>query len=144
MLLYDKNFATSPEDKLGMLFWRRHRCARIIFSTKYHLHEWTPQQCIDYLVQEVGHEKSGAKAEVNRSFAGGYGPLYQLAYMIGGLQFKALHREMVINGTMSDKNFHDTIMHSGSMPIAVLRKLLQGKKLISPDIGTWGFRNALN
>jgi uncharacterized protein (DUF885 family) len=30
--LWDKGFPRTPEEKIGMLFWRMHRCARIIFS----------------------------------------------------------------------------------------------------------------
>ncbi|RSM12424.1 hypothetical protein CEP52_002501 [Fusarium oligoseptatum] len=41
------NFFISPEDRIGTLFWRMHRCARIIFSLKFHLGEMTPQECID-------------------------------------------------------------------------------------------------
>ncbi len=73
-LLWDKGFPRSPEDKVGMLFWRMHRCARIIFSLSYHTHKWTPQQCIDFLVERVNHERANAEGEVRRSFTGGYGP----------------------------------------------------------------------
>ena len=59
MILWEKNFPKSPEDRVGMLFWRMHRCARIIFSLNYHLGKWTPQQCIDFLVDRVGHERLG-------------------------------------------------------------------------------------
>ena len=31
LLLWDRGFPKSPEDRIGMLFWRMHRCARIIF-----------------------------------------------------------------------------------------------------------------
>ena len=31
LLLWDMKFPRSPEDRIGMLFWRMHRCARIIF-----------------------------------------------------------------------------------------------------------------
>ena len=31
MLLWDKGFTATPEDRIGALFWRMHRCARIIF-----------------------------------------------------------------------------------------------------------------
>ena len=34
--LWDKGFPRTPEEKIGMLFWRMHRCARIIFSLNYH------------------------------------------------------------------------------------------------------------
>src|SRR5688500_20258154 len=58
LLLWDLNFAKTPEDKIGMLFWRMHRCARIIFSLSFHLEKMTPQECIDLLVNRVGHERS--------------------------------------------------------------------------------------
>ena len=40
------------------------------------------------LVERVGHERNNATAEVRRSVAGNYGPLYQAAYMLGGLQIR--------------------------------------------------------
>ena len=95
MLLWDLGFPKTPENRVGMLFWRMHRAARIIFSLRFHLGNLTPQQCIDFLVDRVGHERANAEAEVRRSFNGSYPPLYQLAYMMGGLQFRALHRELV-------------------------------------------------
>jgi len=63
LLLWDLDFAETPEDRIGMLFWRTHRYARIIFSLNYHLGNWTPQQSIDYLVDRVGHEYANAEAE---------------------------------------------------------------------------------
>lgn len=71
MILWDKGFQKSPENRVGMLFWRMHRCARIIFSLNYHMNKWTPQTCIDFLVDKVGHERANATAEVRRSFTGG-------------------------------------------------------------------------
>ena len=43
LLLWDRGFAQSPENKVGMLFWRMHRCARIIFSLSFHLEKMTPR-----------------------------------------------------------------------------------------------------
>ena len=65
------------ENRIGMLFWRMHRCARIIFSLRFHLGQMTPRECIDLLVERVGHERATAEGEVRRSFAGEYSPLYQ-------------------------------------------------------------------
>lgn len=31
MLLWDMGFPRMPEERIGMLFWRAHRCARVIF-----------------------------------------------------------------------------------------------------------------
>jgi uncharacterized protein (DUF885 family) len=126
-LLWDRGFAATPEDKLGMLFWRSHRAARIQFSLGFHLGKLTPQQAIDLLVNEVGHERENAAAEVRRSFAGDYGPLYQAAYMLGGLQFLALHEELVESGKMTDRDFHDRILQGGPMPIQLVRSRLTGE-----------------
>src|SRR5262249_47223945 len=57
MVLYDKGFPKTPEDRVGFLFWRMHRCARIVFSLRFHLGQMTSKQCIDYLVDRVGHER---------------------------------------------------------------------------------------
>ena len=126
-LLWDRGYAQSPEDRIGMLFWRSHRAARILFSLGFHLGKMTPQQAIDLLVERVGHERENAAAEVRRSFAGDYGPLYQVAYMLGGLQFHALHKELVQSGKMTDKAFHDAILKGGPMPVELVRMRLRGE-----------------
>jgi uncharacterized protein (DUF885 family) len=139
MLLWDKNFAKTPEDKIGMLFWRMHRCARIIFSMNYHLGKWTPKQCIDFLVERVGFERANAEAEVRRSFTGGYGPLYQIGYMLGGLEFRALHKELVETGKMTDIQFHDRILKENNMPVEMVRALLTNQSLPENFTTKWMF-----
>ncbi|RYG06518.1 MAG: DUF885 domain-containing protein [Chitinophagaceae bacterium] len=124
LLLWDQGFPKTPEDRIGMLFWRMHRCARIIFSLNYHIGKWTPQQCIDFLVDRVGHERANAEGEVRRSFVGRYDPLYQVAYMIGGLQIMAMKREVVDGGKMSYQDFHDNFMQQNAMPIEMVRAIM--------------------
>ncbi len=137
--LYDMDFAKSPEDRIGMLFWRSHRAARILFSLGFHLGEMTPDQAVDLLVERVGHERENARAEVRRSFAGDYGPLYQIAYMIGGLQFRALHEELVVSGRMTERQFHDAILTGGSMPVAAVRARLLDQVPADQLRGDWRF-----
>ncbi|HET6204627.1 MAG TPA: DUF885 family protein [Planctomycetota bacterium] len=139
MLLYDLGFPKGPEDRVGMLFWRMHRAARILFSLGFHLGTLTPERCVDLLVERVGHERANATAEVRRSFQGGYGPLYQVAYMLGGLQFRALHRDLVESGKMSDRSFHDAILQGGPMPVELVRARLAGSALPRDWRPTWRF-----
>lgn len=139
MLLWDKNFHSGPEDRVGMLFWRTHRCARIIFSLNFHLGKMSAQECIDYLVENVGHERRNATAEVRRSVQGGYEPLYQAAYMLGGLQFRALRDELVDSGEMSEKAFHDAILLENSIPIDMIRAKLGQKPLKREYVTDWRF-----
>jgi uncharacterized protein (DUF885 family) len=139
LMLYDRNFHGSPENRIGALFWRLHRCARIVFSLKFHLNEWTPQQCIDYLVDQVGHERDNATAEVRRSFGTGYGPMYQAAYLLGALQLRELHQEIVGSHRLSERAFHDAILQEGSMPIAMLRATLTRQPLSPEYQPNWRF-----
>ncbi|SEK34682.1 DUF885 family protein [Parapedobacter koreensis] len=144
LLLYDLGFAKTPEERIGMLFWRMHRCARITFSIKYHLGEWTPQQCVDYLVDRVGHEPSTAHGEVKRSFEGNYGPLYQLAYLTGGLQMWSLKKELVDSGKMTFKQFHDRVIKENYLPIEMLRATLTDQRLSRDFKSSWKFYDVNN
>ena len=138
-LLWDQGFSPKPEDRVGVLFWRMHRCARIIFSLSFHLEKMTPQECVHFLVERVGHERDNALAEVRRSFAGNYGPLYQVAYMIGGLQFYNLHRELVSGGKMTNRVFHDAILREGPIPVEMLRAVLTKQTLTKGFVPSWRF-----
>lgn len=120
-LLWNSGFAQTPEDRIGMLFWRMHRCARVTFSLRYHLGLMTPAECVNLLVDRVGHERENALAEVRRSLGGDYPPLYQAAYLLGGLQMRSLYRELVGAGRMTPRAFHDAVLQKNSVPIALLR-----------------------
>jgi uncharacterized protein (DUF885 family) len=139
MLLWDLGFPQTPEDRVGMLFWRSHRAARIIFSLNFHLGKMTPQECIDFLVDRVGHERANATAEVRRSFNGSYSPLYQVAYMIGGIQIRALHKTLVESRQMTNRVFHDTILQGGRMPIEMVRARITGEAPARNFKAMWRF-----
>jgi uncharacterized protein (DUF885 family) len=142
LLFWDLNFAKTPENRIGMLFWRMHRCARIIFSLSFHLEKMTPQECIDLLVNRVGHERDNATAEVRRSFDGSYGPLYQCAYLLGGLQIYALHHELVDSGKLTNRAFHDWILRENRIPIEMVRATLTKQKLTRDFQSSWKFYGA--
>lgn len=139
LLLWDMNFAKSPENRIGMLFWRMHRCARIIFSLSFHLEQMTPRECIDFLVKRVGHEVENATAEVRRSFNGTYSPLYQAAYLLGGIQLHSLHKELVDSGKMTNRAFHDAILRENRIPIEMVRAILTKQNLTRDYKTNWKF-----
>ncbi|PQO40103.1 DUF885 family protein [Blastopirellula marina] len=139
MLLYDHGFPARPEDRIGFLVWRSHRCARITFSLGFHLGKLTPQQCVDLLVARVGFEPKNAAAEVRRSVGTSYPPLYQAGYMLGGLQFRSLHRQLVESGQMSDRDFHDAIMHQNFAPVSMVRDILMQKELTADYRPAWNY-----
>ncbi len=139
MALWDMGFAQSPEDRVGMLFWRKHRAARIIFSLNYQSGKWTAEECVKYLIDRVGHEPSAAAAEVRRSIMGGYGPLYQAGYMLGGLQLRSLQREVVLAGKMTNREFHDAVLRENYIPFELLRAKMLGMPLTAKMLPSWRF-----
>ena len=139
MLLYERNFAVTPEDRIGMMFWRNHRAARILFSLGFHMGKVTPEQAVDMLIQRVGHEPDNARAEVRRSFNGDYPPLYQAGYMVGALQLRELKRELVDGGKMTLLEYHDRILDGGMLPIELVRARLKNEKIARDFKPLWRF-----
>ena len=143
MFLYDHDFHVTPEDRVGALFWRMHRSARIIFSLNFHLGRMTPDQAIQFLVDTVNFERANAEGEVRRSFAGTYSPTYQAAYMLGGLQMRAMYKALVTAGKMTEREFHDGVLLGGSMPMAMVRARLANIRLTREGAAPWRFAEDL-
>jgi len=139
LLLWDLKFQKTPADRVGALFWRMHRCARIIFSLSFHLGKMTPQEAIDFLVDRIGHERENAIAEVRRSFEDNYSPLYQAAYLLGGMQLYALHKELVGSGKMTNRQFHDAVLKENRIPVEMIRAGLIKQPLTRDYKSTWRF-----
>lgn len=139
MLFWDMGFDRTPEERVGALAWRRHRCGRIVFSLNFHLGKWTPQQCIDLLINRVGFEPQAAIGEVRRSFSGAYSPLYQAAYLLGGMQIHAMHDELVTSGRMTNRQFHDAVLKEGNIPVEMIRAGLTRQELTKDFHTQWKF-----
>jgi hypothetical protein len=139
LMLWDKGYAQTPQDRIGMLFWRMHRCARIIVSLKFHLGQMKPQEMVDFLVDRVGHEKLGATSEVRRFIGSSYSPQYQCGYMIGGMQLRALREELVGAGKMTERQFNDAVLSYGPIPIELLRDGLLNVPLTRDARPEWHF-----
>ncbi len=132
LLLDEQGFFRTPEERMGSLFWRLIRAARIIVSTRYHLGEMQQQEMVDFLIEKVGLEESGARGEVDRYMT--YSPLYQAAYLTGAHQILALRescREAWGDG-FNLESFHEAFLRQGALPIVWIEDYLCGRPL-SPD-----------
>jgi uncharacterized protein (DUF885 family) len=141
MRFWDLNYARGPEDRIGMLFWRMNRSARIIVSFRFHLGTMKPAEMVDYLIDRVGNERFGATSEVRRYLE--YSPLYQAAYMLGGLQLYALHKEAVGGRHMTEKAFHDAVLGCHSIPVEMVRAELLDLPLSRDYHSRWRFADPL-
>lgn len=136
---WDLGWAPSPEEQLGMLFWRLNRAARIEVSLKFHLGKMTPDEMVDFLVNHVGHERLGATSEVRRYISDGFSPLYQAAYMLGGIQLESLRKELVEGRKMTEQEFHDAVLARNAIPIEWIRAELLKLPLTRDIQSTWRF-----
>jgi uncharacterized protein (DUF885 family) len=144
MLMWDMGYIHTPEQRVGALFWRKERCARIIFSVNFHLKKMTALECVKFLIDRVGHDRQSAEGEVRRSFNGSYTPIYQCAYMLGALQFYALHKELVLSGKMTNRQFHDAFYRENNMPIEMVRAAIANTPLTRDSQSTWKFYGDLS
>ena len=68
-----------------------------------------------------------------------YGPLYQCAYLLGGLQLRGLHHELVDSGKMTNRAFHDAVLKENRIPIEMVRASLTKQKLTRDFVSSWKF-----
>ena len=123
--LFDENgFFRTPVERIGHLFWRLLRAARIVVSTKYHLNEMSAPQMVDFMVENAGLERSAAQAEVDRYMT--YSPLYQCAYLYGCQQIRDLRDECrkAWGDRFSELRFNTELLEQGSIPLRFAREAL--------------------
>jgi len=131
---WELGWARTPQERIGMLFWRMTRAARIVVTLKFHLGQMKPEEMVNFFVQRVGHERLGARSEIRR-FIGHAPPLYQAAYLLGGLQLHALRAEL----RWPDERFHDAVLGRGPIPIELLRAELRQLPLPRDAQPSWRF-----
>jgi hypothetical protein len=104
----------------------------------------TAQECVDFLVNRVGHERENAAAEVRRSIEAHDAPFCQCARMPGGLQFCALYREPAGSGQTTNRQLPDAILQHNPIPVEMVRARLAGQRSATKDFSTnWRFHEAL-
>jgi uncharacterized protein (DUF885 family) len=104
----------------------------------------TSEECVTFLVDRVGHERENAIGEVRRSFGGLYSPLYQAAYLLGGMQIYALRHDLVDSGKMSNRQFNDAVLRENAIPIELIRASLTHQKLTRDYKASWKFRGEVS
>jgi uncharacterized protein (DUF885 family) len=100
------------------------RACRIILDVRMHRGEISIEDAIRFLVTETSFEGANARAEVRRYT---YTPTYQLSYLLGKvllLQLRA-DEQARLGSAFSLRDFHDTLLRNGSLPISFHRRLLR-------------------
>lgn len=108
---------------LGMLSMDSMRAGRLVVDTGLHAKGWSRQQAVDYLRRNTPMAYVEIESEVDRYIA--Y-PGQALSYMVGRLEIQRLRAdaERRLGDAFDIKGFHDVVLGSGAVPLAVLEKLI--------------------
>ena len=122
-MMREQGFDAGPESMLALHTDAIWRACRIILDIRMHRGELTADEATAFLVEHTAFEHANAQAEVFRYT---YTPTYQLSYLLGKvllLQLRADEKAR-LGDKFSLKNFHDTLMNNGSLPISFHRRIL--------------------
>jgi len=110
-------------ERFGILSFDSWRACRLVVDTGMHALGWSRQQAIDYLLENSPQAQNNIENEVDR-YIGYTGQA--LAYKMGQREILRLRDEAKHSmGSRFDiKEFHDTVLTSGPVPLDLLRDLV--------------------
>ena len=115
---------TDPYDRIGYLYSRLLRAARVVADTGVHAQGWSKQQAVAYLQKSVDMSNEDADAEVERIMAQ---PGQALSNVAGLTTLLALRdKARARQGAAFDlRRFHAEVLKDGSMPLDVLDRKIE-------------------
>lgn len=110
-----------PYQYFGMLGSEMHRAIRLVVDTGIHSKNWTREQAIQYSLDNEATSKANIISEIERYMAR---PGQALSYKIGQLKIMELRKkaEAKMGAKFDIKKFHEKVLESGVMPLALLEK----------------------
>jgi uncharacterized protein (DUF885 family) len=122
-LMREQGFDDAANFRLNMHTDAIWRACRIILDVRMHRGELSVDAATRFLVERTSFEEANARAEVVRYT---YTPTYQLSYLLGKLLILQLRadEQRRLGDAFNLRDFHDTLLRNGSLPISYHRRLL--------------------
>jgi uncharacterized protein (DUF885 family) len=123
-MMREQGFDAAPNYRLYMHTDAIWRACRIILDVRMHRGEIGMSEAIRFLVEQTSFEEANARAEVRRYT---FTPTYQLSYLLGRVLLLGLRSDdqTRLGAAFSLRDFHDTLLRNGSLPISFHRRLLR-------------------
>jgi uncharacterized protein (DUF885 family) len=109
--------------RLGMLTADSMRAARLVVDTGLHALGWSRARAVAYCRERTPMAHHDIEVEIDRYIAD---PGQALAYMVGRLEIQRLRgeAERALGERFDVRAFHDVVLGSGSLPLALLGELV--------------------
>ena len=123
LMMREHGFDDDPRYRVVMHTDAIWRACRMILDVRMHRGELSVGEATDFLVEHTQFERSNARAEVHWYT---YRPTYPLSYLLGRTLLLDLRadEERRLGAEFSLKDFHDTLLRNGSLPISFHRRLM--------------------
>jgi hypothetical protein len=110
------------EGQLFTLFARLQRAARMFMDPMVNLGQLTPEDAVDFMVNQIGLSKAMASSEADRYafLAPGQATSYYYGYR--NLQRLRTEVEMTLGDRFNQREYHDFILQQGLLPPELLRQ----------------------
>ena len=115
----EMGFYNDPYAEFGRLSGEIWRAVRLVVDTGIHAMEWTQEQAVEYALQNSARPEPSVRSEIRRYFNN---PGQATAYKIGMLKIQEVRAkaEEALGDDFDVRAFHDTVLGSGQLPMAVL------------------------
>ncbi|GAB3383926.1 DUF885 domain-containing protein [Massilia agri] len=111
----------TPYEHFGMLSYQAWRASRLVVDTGIHAKGWTREQAQAYLMENTALARHEVETEVDRYISW---PGQALSYYLGqmAIQEGRAKAEKALGAKFDIRNFHDTVLQLGSVPLPVLQQ----------------------
>ncbi|MBK1969890.1 DUF885 family protein [Brevundimonas diminuta] len=110
-------YATDPLGRVGFLMSYLFRAVRLVVDTGIHSERWSRGQAVDYMAASGAKPLDASNSEINRYSVW---PGQACSYKVGHTVIARLRKEAEAKPGFDLRAFHDKVLGSGSLPLAVL------------------------
>ncbi len=110
-------YAADPLGRVGFLMSYLFRAVRLVVDTGIHSERWSRERAVEYMAASGAKPLDASNSEINRYSVW---PGQACAYKVGHTVIARLREEAQAKDGFDLRAFHDKVLGSGSLPLAVL------------------------